>query len=80
MDFYLPDYNIAIECQGQQHFKDVYFDGKTSLLEENIKRDQIKKNLCEEHGLKIYYYANYEYDFPYFVYTDKEKMLKQIFK
>ena len=80
LDFYLPDYNIAIECQGQQHFKDVYFDGKTSLLEENIKRDQIKKNLCEEHGLKIYYYANYEYDFPYFVYTDKEKMLKQIFK
>ena len=80
LDFYLPDYNIAIECQGQQHFKDVYFDGKTSLLEENIKRDQIKRDLCEEHGLKIYYYANYEYDFPYFVYTDKEKMLKQIFK
>ena len=29
LDFYLPDYNIAIECQGEQHFEPVeHFGGK----------------------------------------------------
>lgn len=28
LDFYLPDYNIAIECQCEQHFKPIDFAGK----------------------------------------------------
>ena len=27
LDFYLPDYNIAIECQGEQHYRPVNFGG-----------------------------------------------------
>ena len=60
LDFYLPDYNIAIECQGEQHFKPIDFAGKgkewaKKLLKENKKRDLIKKKLCEEHDIKIIY-------------------------
>ena len=78
LDFYLPDYNIAIECQGIQHFEVVdYFGGEESLTEVN-KRDQNKKQLCEKHNIKILYYANYDYDFPYAVFTDKNKLINEI--
>jgi hypothetical protein len=41
-DFYLPDYNIAIECQGKQHFIDGGWNNKNSLGI-NIERDKKKK-------------------------------------
>ena len=61
VDFYLPDYNIAIECQGIQHYKPTNFGGKLSFEETNfnyelqIKRDKRKKELCEENGIKLVY-------------------------
>ena len=45
LDFYLPDYNIAIECQGSQHFEpNEFFDGEKSFNEQ-VKRDNRKKPL-----------------------------------
>lgn len=79
LDFYLDDYNTAIECQGIQHFKDVCFSNYNSEKSEDVqKRDILKKRLCEENGINVYYYANYHYDFPYMIYEDKEKMLFDI--
>ena len=78
LDFYLPEYRVAIECQGIQHFKDVCFDGKNSLLTENQKRDNIKKKLCDKNNVKIYYYSNFHIEFPYYVYEDKDIMLNDI--
>lgn len=45
-DFYLPDYNICIEFQGEQHYKPVdRFGGVKEFF--NIKeRDKIKKDYC----------------------------------
>ena len=57
MDFYLPDYKIAIECQGEQHFNDVLFFNDTSL-EKRIELDERKYNLCKEHNINIVYYTN----------------------
>ena len=40
LDFYLPEHNIAIECQGGQHFKSVdYFGGENEfkLIQERDK-------------------------------------------
>lgn len=63
LDFYLPDYNIAIECQGEQHFIPIDFAGKGEewakcQLLENIKRDEQKEELCEKNGIKIIYYTS----------------------
>jgi hypothetical protein len=63
LDFYLPDYNIAIECQGKQHFEPVSFGMKdkekiNEEFQENIERDRIKKKLCNENGIKVIY-VNY---------------------
>lgn len=57
LDFYLLDYNVAIECHGKQHF------GKGGWSENfdfnNLYiRDQLKNELCLEHGIKILYYCD----------------------
>jgi hypothetical protein len=56
LDFYLPDYNIGIECQGKQHLetKPHGFFKEEALLEIQ-HRDKIKKQLCEDHKLPLYY-------------------------
>ena len=67
LDFYLPEFNIAIECQGIQHFNEVKFFGGTEALNENKKRDEIKLKLCNEHGIKLLYFSDLKIDFPYAV-------------
>ena len=61
LDFYIPEKKLAIECQGIQHFKPIDFAGKgekwaNKLFEDNKKRDKLKKELCENHGVKIIYF------------------------
>ena len=59
IDFYLPRYNIAIECQGRQHFEEVPFSSKNNdlLFEETIKRDIRKNEICKELGIDLIYYT-----------------------
>lgn len=78
LDFYLPEYHIAIECQGRQHFEIVDWFGGIKGYNLIVKRDKLKRELCEKHGIKILYYANYKFDFPYQVYTDKDELLNEI--
>lgn len=56
LDFYLPDYNIAIECQGKQHFgsKDSFF-GDFEIIEEADKR---KFSNVEKSGAKMVYFTH----------------------
>ena len=61
LDFYLPDYNVAIECQGEQHFKPIDFshnnNKKDALKRYNLNqlRDENKRKLCIEHNIKLFY-------------------------
>lgn len=56
LDFFLTDYNIAIECQGKQHF--IGWGGNENFLNEQILSDEKKYNLSDEHGIKLLYYVN----------------------
>ena len=63
LDFYLPDYNVGIECQGEQHFFPVDFAGKgvkwaCKMFNKTNSRDKQKKVLCEEHDIKLLYFGN----------------------
>ena len=78
LDFYLPDYHIAIECQGIQHFKPNEHFGSDDGFNNTTERDKHKKELCEENNIAIIYYANYSYDFPYEVVTDNEILIEKI--
>lgn len=53
LDFYLPEYNIGIECQGIQHFKPVKHFGGEKQFSKQIELDERKKKLCAEHGLTL---------------------------
>ena len=78
LDFYLPKYNIVIECQGIQHFEPLdYFGGKEEF-EKRKMLDSTKSEKCMENGIEIIYYADYDYDFPYEVIKDKNKLLSII--
>ena len=57
LDFYLPQYNIAIECQGEQHLMETSFS-KGNMFDKIISRDQLKYKLCQEHGIPIIYILN----------------------
>ena len=86
-DFYLPDYNIAIECQGSQHFEATFPRNQSLEVRENIlaitkERDLRKKKLSKENGVKLIYFMNDYYskymqeDDVYF--TDLDEMIKYI--
>jgi len=53
-DFYLPDYNIIIECDGAQHFRSINneWDSKTQL-QETRNRDEAKIKYCKDHNLTL---------------------------
>lgn len=58
VDFYLPKYNIAIECQGEQHFQPVdCFNGEEGF-KRTTKRDELKFKQCNENNVFIYYIHN----------------------
>ena len=78
LDFYLPKYNIAIECQGIQHYLPIPFYGGEAGLKRCKEMDNIKLNLCKQHGVKILYYSNLNIEYPYFTYTDKNHLLHDI--
>ena len=77
LDFYLSQYNVAIECQGEQHFQKSGW-GKNDNGKKVICRDLNKKKLCEENGIKLLYYSNLGIEYPYEVFEDKNKLLQKI--
>jgi len=71
LDFYLPDFNIAIECQGEQHLKrERCFENRT--FDKQVYLDKIKNSLCENNGITILYYGGNSFksiDNQYGIYT-----------
>lgn len=78
LDFYLPDYNIAIECQGAQHFRAVDLFGGEDFYQKTIERDLIKNELCKKHGINILYFSNADVDYPYSVIESYSVLLRTI--
>ena len=66
IDFYLPQYNIAIECQGRQHFEAIHWikneEKRQKQFELTKQRDLKKFNYCNENGINIIYFLRREYN------------------
>ena len=77
IDFYIPEYNAAIECQGEQHYKPVEYFGGVDEFKKDCERDKTKKILLEKHKIDLLYYADIKYDDN--VFTDPEKII-EVFK
>ena len=58
LDFYLPKYNIAIECQGEQHFRPINYFGGKDKFELVEKNDFLKQELCKNNNIIVFYFTN----------------------
>lgn len=81
MDFYLPNYNTAIEYQGRQHFSKYtkFADDFVNVIE----RDKAKIKQCKENGVKLYHlsfecgYIPSDFDL-YQIYNNIDDVVKSI--
>lgn len=79
VDFYLPDYNAVIECQGLQHFESVEFFNKNKSLDLIKQMDFNKKSLCNDNGIILYYFSNLKLNnYPYEVFEDLNNLINKI--
>ena len=81
-DFYIPSKNIAIECQGRQHFEVVSAFGGEDTFLKTIERDKKKKELTKEHGIELIYFLEKRFnkymtdDYKHF--NDTEELMKYL--
>ena len=62
-DFYIPNYNLCIEFNGEQHYKPIKKFGGEETFKVRQKRDQIKREYCAKNNivlLEIKYDENIE--------------------
>ena len=80
LDFYLPKYNLSIECQGIQHFNSFEYFGGEKVHDGIIFRDKLKKKLCDERGIELVYFTHEKVEEPYLgkVFTDINDLLEYI--
>ncbi|MDC3320777.1 endonuclease domain-containing protein [Hyphomicrobiales bacterium] len=54
-DFYLPEFNILIERDGEQHYKDVaiFSRGTNDYIKKQQDNDRYKTELAKKHGYKL---------------------------
>lgn len=78
LDFYLPKYNIAIECQGEQHFKSIDYFGGENNFSNVIERDHLKLELCNKHNIRLIYFSHCNYQYPHKLITSLEELKEVI--
>jgi very-short-patch-repair endonuclease/DNA-directed RNA polymerase subunit RPC12/RpoP len=71
LDYFLPQHNVAIEYDGEQHFKPC-FTSRWESVDKVKYRDLLKKFLCEKHGIHTIHFS---YDEP----ITKEYVLMKIY-
>lgn len=64
-DFYLPDYNLCIEYDGEQHFKPVNFGGisdeeASQNYKTTLRHDHIKNEFCQNNDISLLRISFYE--------------------
>ena len=52
-DFYLPERNMCIEFDGEQHFRPVEFFGGEDAFKLRKKKDKIKNEYCEKNNIYL---------------------------
>ena len=57
LDIYSEKYKIAIEYQGEQHFKIHKFNNTKEKLDKQIQRDLNKIKYCNENGIKLFHFT-----------------------
>lgn len=75
-DVYICGMDVAIEYQGEQHFKPVEVFGGEHHFREQQERDQLKAELSRSHGVKLIYVNYWEDISETLIKTKVEEALK----
>lgn len=83
LDFYVPQYKVGIECQGEQHFNPVEIFGGENEFKRQTERDKLKYQLCKNNGVKLMYFTlinenKLPKEYIDAIYTNKIQLLKEI--
>ena len=81
IDIFIPQINVAIEYQGEQHFEPIKFYGGIKSYNGTVARDIEKYKLCKENNIKLYYFSkarNIPLDYIDKIYTNEEELLQEI--
>lgn len=83
IDVFIPEYNIAVEIQGGQHFREIEKYGGAEGLKIVSERDENKRRLLKEHNINLVYFTKEytiteEYTGKFFVYQDSNKLIEDI--
>jgi len=71
-DFYLPEKNVCIEYDGQQHYKSIINFGGDKRFETQKKYDKIKTEFCSNNNIKLI-------RIPYYKIKNIDKILTNLF-
>lgn len=69
-DFYIPNKNVLIEYQGEQHFHSIKFFGGEAKYLKQIENDSIKKEFCKNNNFILL-------EIEYFNYNNIEDILNK---
>ena len=81
LDIFMPSINVAIEYQGEQHFKPIKFYGGVKSYNSTVARDIEKYKLCKENNIKLLYFSKAKHiplDYIDKIHTDEEELLQEI--
>lgn len=73
LDFYIEDINLAIEYDGQQHYKPIEKFGGQEEFEKTIYRDGLKDKYCNDNNIQLI-------RIPYYDFNNIENILDNLFK
>ena len=73
LDFYIEDINLAIEYDGQQHYKPIEKFGGQEEFEKTIYRDKLKDKYCNDNNIQLI-------RIPYYDFNNIESILDNLFK
>ena len=61
-DFFIPEKNTVIECQGEQHYKPVSMFGGEEQLKLQQEYDELKRDYCKKNNIKLIEIPYTDYD------------------
>ena len=61
IDIYLPELKLAIEHQGEQHYRPIAVFGGEEAHRRVVERDELKRRLCNENGVDV---VDFRFDAP----------------
>ena len=77
LDIYLPELELAIEHQGEQHYRPIGAFGGEQAFTKTLERDKRKRALCQENGITV---VDIRFDAPLTISNLRSQLIRWLSK